>query len=310
MTSTAATDRSRWRAPALGPPRILDLPGGRRLAYHDVGSGPPIVFIHGLLVNANLWRKLVPSLAGQFRCIALDLPLGAHNLPLPAGTANSPPDVVAMVADAIEALDLDDVTLVGSDTGGAFCQMLVTPSDRSRPSQLLPASRPERIGRLVLLSCDYRDNFPPRIFSYLKVAAAVPGLMWALLQPLRLRAARRSPLAFGWLTKRPIDRDAEDSYLLPAIRDAAVRRDARAVTNGSDTAQTNAAADRLGEFDRPALIAWSADDRVFPLADARSLAADLPNARLELVEDAYTFSMEDNPDQLARLIADFVQEPA
>lgn len=296
MTSTA-TDRSRWRAPALGPPRILDLPGGRRLAYHDVGSGPPIVFVHGLLVNANLWRKLVERLAPDFRCIALDLPLGAHNLPLPAGTPNSPPEVVAMVADAIEALDLDEVTLVGSDTGGAFCQMLVT-------------QRPERIGGLVLLSCDYRDNFPPRIFSYLKVAAAVPGLMWALLQPLRLRAARRSPLAFGWLTKRPIDRDAEDSYLLPAIRDAAVRRDARAVTNGSDTAQTNAAADRLGEFDRPALIAWSADDRVFPLADARSLAADLPGSRLELVEDAYTFSMEDNPDQLARLIADFVQEPA
>lgn len=300
--SSTANDRARWRAPALGPPRILDLPGGRRLAYHDVGSGPPIVFVHGLLVNANLWRKLVERLASDaggpgFRCIALDLPLGAHNLPLPAGTPNAPPDVVATIADAIEALGLEEVTLVGSDTGGAFCQMLVT-------------ARPERIGRLVLLSCDYRDNFPPKLFAYLKLTAAVPGLMWALLQPLRLRAARRSPFAFGWLTKRPIDRDAEDSYLLPAIRDAAVRRDARAVTNGSDTAQTNAAADRLAELDRPALVAWSADDRVFPLADAHSLAADLPNSRLELVEDAYTFSMEDNPDRLATLIADFVQEPA
>ncbi|MEX1143008.1 MAG: alpha/beta hydrolase [Thermoleophilaceae bacterium] len=294
MTSTAA-DHSRWRSPALGPPRILDLPGGRRLAYHDVGSGPPIVFVHGLLVNANLWRKLVERLSGKARCVVLDLPLGAHDLPLPSGTEHGPPMVADMVADALETLDLDDVTLVGSDTGGAICQIVVT-------------SRPERIGRLVLASCDYRDNFPPKLFSYLKPAAAVPGLMWALLQPLRLRLARRSPIAFGWLTKRPIDRAAEDSYLLPAIRDASVRDDARAFIRASDVAQTNAAADRLGDFTRPALIAWSADDRVFPLADAHSLAADLPNSSLALVEDAYTFSMEDNPDQLATLIADFVHE--
>ncbi len=289
----AAAERSRWRSPALGPARILDLPGGRRLAYHDAGAGPPIVCVHGLLVNADLWRKLVEGLASNFRCVVLDLPLGAHNLPLPARAPNAPADVVALVADALEALDLEDVTLVGSDTGGALCQMLVT-------------SRPERVGRLVLASCDYRDNFPPKLFSYFKPAAAVPGLLWALLQPLRLRAARRTPLAFGWLTKRPIDRDAEDSYLLPALRDAAVRRDARALINGADVAQTNAAADRLGEFDRPALIAWSADDRVFPVDDARRLVADLPDSRLELVEDAYTFSMEDNPDGLADLIADFI----
>jgi pimeloyl-ACP methyl ester carboxylesterase len=293
MTSTATADRSRWRAPALGPPRILDLPGGRRIAYHDVGSGPPIVFVHGLLVNANLWRKLVPRLADKARCIALDRPLGSHNLPLPGGSETGPPAVANMVADAIEALDLEDVTLVGSDTGGALCQMLVT-------------SRPERVGRLVLASCDYRDNFPPKLFSYFKPAAAVPGLMWALLQPMRLRLPRRSPIAFGWLTKRTIDRDAEDSYVLPSIRDAAARRDARAFIRAADVAQTNAAADRLGDFDRPALIAWSADDRVFPLDDAHRLAADLPNSRLELIDDAYTFSMEDNPDRLATLIANFV----
>jgi pimeloyl-ACP methyl ester carboxylesterase len=75
-------------------------------------------------------------------------------------------------------------------------------------------------------------------------------------------------------------------------------------------AQTNAAADLLPSFDRPALIAWSAEDRVFPVADAHKLAADLPAGRVELVEDAYTFSMEDNPDRLAQLIAGFVREPA
>jgi pimeloyl-ACP methyl ester carboxylesterase len=296
MSSTTATDRARWRSPALGDARILDLPGGR-LAYHDVGSGPPIVFVHGLLVNANLWRKVVERLAPDFRCIALDLPLGSHTLPLREGAPNTPPVAANMVADALEALDLDDVTLVGNDSGGALCQMIVT-------------TRPERVGRLVLTSCDYRDNFPPKLFAYLKLAGRVPGLLRVLVQPFRLRLPRRAPIAFGWLTKRPIDRAAEDSYVLPAIHDAAVRRDARAFILGADTADTNAAADRLRQVRQPALIAWSAEDRVFPLEDGRRLAADLPNSRFDPIDDAYTFSMEDNPERLSELIAGFVREPA
>jgi pimeloyl-ACP methyl ester carboxylesterase len=296
-TSTAgpATGRAHWRAPVLGNAKVLDLTAGR-LSYHDVGSGPTIVFVHGLLVNANLWRKVVERLAADFRCVVLDLPLGSHNLPLAVGTVNSPRTVAAMVAQAIEALDLDGVTLVGNDTGGALCQILVT-------------TEPERIGRLVLTSCDYRDNFPPKLFSYFKPAAAVPGLMWLLLQPMRLRLPRRSPIAFGWLTKRPIDREAEDSYILPVIEDPAVRRDVREFIRATSPADTNAAADRLSGFLEPALIAWSAEDKAFPLDDARSIAGDLPNSRLEMVDDAYTFSMEDNPDHLAELIADFVREP-
>lgn len=294
--ATPTAERARWRAPILGEARVLELPSSR-LRYHDVGSGPAIVFVHGLLVNANLWRKVVERLVPDFRCIVLDLPLGSHVLPLTAGTPNGVPDVATAIADAIEKLDLDDVTLVGNDSGGALSQVVVT-------------TRPERIGRLVLTSCDYRDNFPPKLFSYFKPAAVIPGLLWALLQPLRLRLPRRSPIAFGWLTKRPIERAAEDSYLLPAMSDAAVRADVRAFIKGADVSQTNAAADRLPEFDKPALIAWSADDRVFPIADAHKLAADLPHSRVELVEDAYTFSMEDNPARLSELIAGFVREPA
>jgi pimeloyl-ACP methyl ester carboxylesterase len=288
--------KTTWRSPALGESHDLDLPGGRHLRYFEAGRGEPIVFVHGLLVNANLWRKVVDRLSPDFRCIALDLPLGSHLVPLRDGVDNAPPAVAAMIADALEALDLNGVTLVGNDSGGALSQMVVT-------------TRPERIGRLVLTSCDYRDNFPPKLFAYFKPASYVPGALWALLQPMRMRLPRRTPIAFGWLAKRPIDRDAEDSYLYPALTDGAVRRDARAFIRGADTADTNAAADRLADFDRPALIAWSADDRAFPLADGRSLASDLPNARFDPVEDAYTFSMEDNPERLAELIAGFVREP-
>ncbi|HEY1360348.1 MAG TPA: alpha/beta hydrolase [Thermoleophilaceae bacterium] len=283
-----------WRDPALGTPRDLELPQGK-LRVFEAGSGPPLVFVHGLLVNANLWRKVVARLSADFHCVALDLPLGSHNLPMPDAADLAPPAVAELIADAIEALGLEDVTLVGNDTGGALCQMLVT-------------SRPERIGRLVLTSCDYRDHFPPPLFSYFGPAARIPGAFQVLLAPMRFRAPRRLPIAFGWLTKEAIDREAEDSYVLPAMHDAAARADVRKVLKGASTDQTNAAADKLGRFDRPALIAWSGEDKVFPRADGERLASDLPNARLELVEGARTFSAEDQPERLAQLIAGFAGE--
>ena len=289
------TEKATWRDPALGVAGELDLPQGR-LRYFEAGSGPPIVFAHGLLVNANLWRKVVAKLSPDFRCVALELPLGSHTLPMPVGADLTPHGLADLIADAIEALALEEVTLVGNDTGGAVCQMLVT-------------RRPERIGRLVLTSCDYRDNFPPPMFRYLKPAAAVPGAMKLLMLPMRLRAPRRLPFAFGWLVKRPIDRRAEDSYLLAGMTISSVEQDLKRVIRGLHRRYSNEAADRLGEFDKPALIAWSREDRFFKAAHAQQLARDLPNARLEWLENARSLSPEDEPDRLAELIAGFVREP-
>jgi pimeloyl-ACP methyl ester carboxylesterase len=288
--------KATWRSTALGERKVLDLPGGKQIAYFEAGRGAPIVFVHGLLVNANLWRKVVERLSPDFRCIALDLPLGSHTLPMPEGADLAPPAIAGIVADAIEALGLDDVTLVANDTGGAVCQMLVT-------------TRPERIGRLVLTSCDYRDQFPPAMFAYFKPAARIPGALKALFAPMRFRFARYLPFAFGWLVKRRIDLDAEDSYVYPAGVIRGVDTDVKKVIVGIDTDDLNRAADRLGGFDKPALIAWSREDKLFKPAHAERLAQDLPNSRLEWVDDARTFSMEDNPAQLSELIAGFVREP-
>jgi pimeloyl-ACP methyl ester carboxylesterase len=285
-----------WRASELGDAKQVELPQGT-LRYFEAGAGSPIVFVHGLLVNANLWRKVVRRLAPDFRCLALDMPLGSHELPMPAATDLSPPALADLIADAIEAIGLEDVTLVGNDTGGALCQMVVT-------------RRPERIGRLVLTSCDYRDNFPPRLFSYFKPMVRVPGAITFGMAGMRLRAPRRLPIAFGWLVHEQIERAAEDSYVLPTLTNRRVREDMRKAVKEARTEFTNAAADRLGEFDRPALIAWSADDKVFPRRDAERLASELPNARLEWIEGARTFSPEDRPERLAELIAGFVREPA
>jgi pimeloyl-ACP methyl ester carboxylesterase len=287
-------EKAKWRDPALGAARELDLPQGR-LRCFEAGAGAPIVFAHGLLVNANLWRKVVARLTPEFRSITLDLPLGSHTFPMPAAADLTPHGVADMIADALEALALEQVTMIGNDTGGALCQMLVT-------------RRPERVGRLVLTSCDYRDNFPPPMFRYLKPAAAIPGAMKLLMAPMRLRLPRRLPFALGWLSKRPIDRAAEDSYLLAGMVIDGVERDLKRVIKALDTRYTNEAADRLGQFDKPALIAWSRDDRFFRPEHAERLAQDLPNARLEWIENARTFSPEDEPARLAELIADFMRE--
>ena len=280
----------------LGEEKEVRLDSGT-VRYRERGSGPTIVFVHGLLVNGDLWRKVVPLLAGEFRCITPDWPLGSHDVPLDDGVKLTTRKAAGIVRRFLDALNLDDVTLVGNDTGGALCQIAVT-------------RRPERIGRLVLTSCDYRDNFPPAMFAYFKPLARVPGLMKLALAPMRFSAPRHLPMTIGWLVKRRIDRVAEDSYLFPAMAGGGVERDVKKVIRGLHKRYTIEAADRLGEFDKPALIAWSREDRLFKPEHAERLAEDLPNARLEWIDDARTFSMEDNPERLAELIAGFVGEPA
>jgi pimeloyl-ACP methyl ester carboxylesterase len=290
-----STVKTNWRSAALGSPVELDLPGGRIRCFQS-GEGPAVVLVHGILVNANLWRKVVDRLAPALQCVALDLPLGSHELPTGPDADLTPPALAALVLDAVDALGLRDVTLVGNDTGGAICQLAVT-------------ERPERIGRLVLTSCDYRENFPPPEFRSL-IEVARRGALRPVLTPLRVRAARQLPVAYGRLAKRPLDVDASDSYVLPALESAAVRDDLRRVLLGLDTAHTIRAADRLPGFHRPALVAWSREDAFFPPTDGEALAAALPDARLEWIDDSYTFSPEDQPGRLAGLIEGFVREPA
>jgi pimeloyl-ACP methyl ester carboxylesterase len=270
----------------------VDLPQGT-VRYRDDGEGRPIVFVHGILVNGLLWRRVVPKLDG-FRRIVPDLPLGSHSVPLRPGADLSPAGLAQLIADFLDALGLDDVVLVANDTGGAL-------------SQIVAADHPERVGGLVLTSCDAFDNFLPPMFRGLQLAARVPGALPAFLAPLRVRAARSLPLAFGWLRKRPIEPEVSDAYMKPYFEHAGVRRDLRKVLAGISTRYTLDAAAKLPAFDRPALIAWSADDRFFPLEHARRLADLLPGARLVEIPDSYTFSPEDQPDRLAELLRDFLQ---
>jgi pimeloyl-ACP methyl ester carboxylesterase len=290
------TDRASWRAPELGPGRMIDLGGGRRIRAHATGEGPPIVFVHGALVNANLWRKVIPRLHG-FTRVALDLPLGSHLVPMSKDADLRAPALADLIADALEKLQLGDATVVGNDTGGGLTQILAT-------------RRPERVGALVLTSCDAFDNFPPPFFRKVLAPAQIPGAIPVAFAGLRLRPLRRLPIAFGWLTNEPIDRDAEDSYVLPVLTRREIRRDTRRFLGGMDPAETLDAAAKLTRWDKPALIAWSRNDRFFPPAHAERLAKIIPDARLEWIEGARTFSPEDRPERLAELIGAFAGDRA
>ena len=277
----------------LGELKQVDLSQGT-VRYRERGTGEPIVFVHGLLVNGDLWRKVVPALAEQYRCITPDLPLGSHEPAMAANADLSPPGMARLIDDFMAKLGLNDVTLVGNDTGGAFCQ-------------LVAVEHPQRIGRLVLTPCDSYDNFLPLAFKYLQLLSRVPGSMFPLAQTLRMRFLHNTPLVFGLLAKRPIDREATSSYGAAVKSNAAVRRDLRKVLKGISKHYTLEAAERLRDFRRPALVVWSREDRVFPFEHAVKLAGTLPNGVLETVDDSYSFVPEDQPQRLATLIAEFAR---
>lgn len=265
------------------------------IRYQDQGEGTPILFVHGLLVNSALWRNIIPTIALANRCVAPDLPLGAHRIAMKQKASLGAPDIAELIVEFCDALQLEQVTLVGNDTGGAICQLLI-------------AKYPERFARLVLTSSDAFDIFPPKMFAGLRIAAQWPRLLRAALQPLRIRKLRRLPMALGWVTNQAFPPEVEDTFILPALTDAGVLRDLTKLLLSLDPALTTEAATKLKEFKKPVLVAWSGADLFFPIDYGKRLAACFSDSRFELVENARTFSPEDQPERLSELIVQFLRE--
>jgi pimeloyl-ACP methyl ester carboxylesterase len=253
-------------------------------------DGRPLVFVHGYMMGASVWRPLAERLSERgFLCLAPTWPLGAHAEPMSVDADLTMGGIAALVGEFLDSLELHDVVLVGNDTGGAVAQIVSTTTD-------------QRLGALVLTSCDAFEHFPPPIIKPLINAARARPTFAAALQPLRTRFARRR--AFGGLAHDDIDQLALE-WLRPALGDSRVREDLRRFTGSLNRQSTVQAGDRLAQFTKPALIAWSADDEFFPLEDANRLAAALPSSRIEVIPEAKTFSMIDQPDVLADLITEF-----
>ncbi len=265
------------------------LPGGT-LNYRVAGpddASRPVVFLHGFLVNGELWTGVAEALAAHgVRSYAPDLPLGSHTIALSPDADQTPRGVARLIVSFLEALELEDVTLVGNDSGGAISQFLID-TDSSR------------IGRLVLTNCDAFDKFPPPPFDLIFKLGRSAGVLRALLAPMRAARLRHSPLGFGMLVREPLDPALTRRWVEPCLSDAGVRRDTAAFLQGVDKRQLLDVSNRLHEFDKPVLLLWGTGDRFFKLDFARRLSRVFPDARLVEVAGGRTFHPLDDPRRVA-----------
>ncbi len=260
-----------------------------RVLGPDDSPHPPVLFVHGILVDHRLWVKVAEELARNgFRCVLPDLPLGAHTIPVDPSVPLTPGTVAEMVHELIGALDLRDVTLVGNDTGGGLCQLLVD-------------AHPDDVGRLVLTNCDAFEKFPPFPFNAVFAVLRGPRTARLMTSLMKIDALRRSPLGFGLLLQ-PQD-ELTKSWVKPAGRDPRIARNLATLLRAVAKTDLIDVATRLPRFTKPVTLVWGMADRCFTPALGRRLAAVFPNAAMVEVPGARTFVALDNPAAVVDAIA-------
>ncbi len=267
---------------------------GATIRYRIVGEGPSIVFVHGVYVGGALWDPVVGEIRG-FRCIVPTWPLGAHADPAPRADLSARA-AAARIPAFLEALDLNDVTLVGNDTGGGLCLAALGTGHADLA----------RIGRLVLTNCDSYEHFPPKGFD--KVAAIsrrVPPFGAAFIRFLASRPGRK--FFIKSVCVHPPSGRAADRVFEAFSTSKDSRKDALRTTQSLEPSVTLDAVDALRSFAKPVLLAWGDSDKLFPIAHAERLQNDFPDARLVPIADAGTYVMLDQPVALADAICTFAR---
>ncbi|HEX2912852.1 MAG TPA: alpha/beta hydrolase [Chloroflexia bacterium] len=275
---------------ALGTQKEVSLAQGT-ISYRERGSGETLLFIHGFLVNGDLWHKVVPVLSQNFHCIVPDLPLGSHVRGCNPEANLTPDGLARLISDFITALDLNDVTLVANDTGGALSQIVIT-------------RYPQRIKRLVLTNCDAFENFPPPVFYPLLWTGWIPGGVYIIGQLLRLGLTRKALLSL--LAKKAVEPEILDSFLQPLATNSATRYDTAKILRGISNRYTKEAARKFSEFRYPVLLVWGLNDPFFSPRYAERLRLAFTNVQLEYLKDARCFVSEDQPEQLVASIESFM----
>jgi pimeloyl-ACP methyl ester carboxylesterase len=269
------------------------------LAWRSSGRGPTLVFFAGALANHDLWRDVVVALEGRYRCITIDLPLGAHPWPLSAGADRSASSLARLLLDCLELLDVEDATVVANDTAGGLLLLSLATGH--------PALG--RVSRLVLTNCDNYDQFPP---DALRKASAlcrtVPRLARALLR-LQLRSSIGRRKLVSGVAASGLDNERAESFFGPARRDQRVAGDLVAASAGFRPQLLIDAAEAIPRFDRPVLLIWGNSCDFFPMTGAQRLASEFPRATLVSVPGAKTWVPIDSPVAVADAIVKFVPTP-
>jgi pimeloyl-ACP methyl ester carboxylesterase len=270
------------------------------LAWQSSGHGPALVFFAGALANHHLWRDVIARLDDRYRCVTVDLPLGAHPRPLAEGADRSATSLARLLLDCLELLDVDDATVVVNDTAGGLLLLSLASGH--------PALG--RVSRLVLTNCESYDQFPPDSLKRASaLSRALPGLAAAMIR-LQLRLLLRWPAAqrrfAATVTATGLDRERTASFFGPAVRNRQVAGDLVAAMAGFRPQLLLDAAAAIPGFDRPVLLVWGEECQFFPISRARRLASDFPRATLVPVPGARTWVPVDNPAAVAGAIAEFV----
>jgi pimeloyl-ACP methyl ester carboxylesterase len=269
------------------------------LAWRSSGSGPTVVFFAGALANGDLWRDVVVALEDRYRCITIDLPLGAHPWPLAPGADRSAASLARLLLDCLELLEAEDATVVANDTAGGLLLLSLASGH--------PALG--RVGRLVLTNCETYDKFPPP--GALRMASAVcrtlPRLARALLR-LQLRPSLSRRIVSS-VAASGLDDERAESFFVPGRRDRRVVDDFVVASASFRPQLLIDAAEAIPQFDRPVLLIWGESCDFFPMTDARRLASDFPRATLVSVPGAKTWVPVDNPVAVADAIVTFVPTP-
>jgi pimeloyl-ACP methyl ester carboxylesterase len=257
------------------------------------GTGRPIIFIGGLPHDERLWDRVIGELAPQFRCLTPVLPLGAHRKPMRPDADLSLSGMSRIVSDFLERLDLEDAVVCFNDWGGA--QTLVANGET------------ERVGGLVLVSCETEDNYPPGLAGQVAALSGwLPGGFSVMRRVLLSPTLRRLSLTYGQMSKKGVPDELMHDWVEPLKR-REIRRDlgryVRDVRRGRR--QMREATSKLRAFDRPVLVVWDSEGPMMPNEAGRKLAADFPDSRYVELPDCYTLIPLDQPQALAREIREF-----
>ncbi|MGL4743219.1 MAG: alpha/beta fold hydrolase [Dermatophilaceae bacterium] len=250
-----------------------------------VGDGPPVIAVHGLLVDGRLWDGVAAELAPHATVHLPDLPLGAQRRAVPDRSRLTPVDVADAVVDVLDGLGLGAAVVAGNDTGGAL-------------AQIAAARHPDRFDGIVLAGCDAFEHFPPPLVRFLVPLAAVPGGMRLAVAAFGIPALLADPGRLNFLTTRGFGRPLIRDLFAPARADREVLGDLTAFTRTMRPAPLLAAVPGLDAFRGRARVVWGRRDRIFPHRDAERLAA-LLGTTVTWLDDASTFVPVDRPDAVA-----------
>ena len=238
-----------------------------RISYLECGTGPVALFVHGVLLNSHLWRHQLAGLGDIRRCLAPDL-LAHGETEIASDQDVSVSANAEMLVQFLDALGIEQVDLVGNDSGGGI-------------AQILAARHPQRIRSLTLTNCDTHDNWPPEAFKPFLQMAAAGGLQPTLEAMLADKNVYRSPQALGPAYEQPeqVSDEAIETYLRPLVRTAQRTRDFQRFLAAFDNTYTVALEERLKALQAPTLIVWGTDDIYFDVKWSHWLARTIPGTR-------------------------------